>query len=72
VPYTVSQGAIEVENRGLRASYGVALPAGAEQVTIRVGGRPVFDKRRATIVTRATRDGTGRYHIALDGLGAGR
>jgi len=72
VPYTVSDGAIAVENAGSRASYRVALPAGVEQVTIRVSGRPVFDKRRATIVTNATREAEGRYRIELNRLEAGR
>ena len=66
VPYTVSQGAIALDNAGSQASYRIALPAAAEWVTIRVGGRPVFDKRRATIVTNASRDSAGRYRIALD------
>jgi predicted anti-sigma-YlaC factor YlaD len=66
VPYTVSQGAIALDNAGSHASYRIALPAAAERVTIRVGGRPVFEKRRATIVTNASRDSAGRYRIALD------
>lgn len=66
VPYTVSEGAITVDNVGSRATYHIALPAGVEQAAIRVGGRTVFDKRRATILTKATRDAAGRYRIALD------
>lgn len=65
VPYTLGRGRIAVDNAGSRASYRLALPERVGRAAIRVGGRLLFTKRGASVVTQATREGADTFRLVL-------
>lgn len=56
---------LSITNSGSSTRFEIEIPRGAPWVDVRVGGRRIFLKDAARVITNAPRDAVGRYRLPL-------